>query len=382
MIRPGSILAATLAVGTEVVDGQIIDRNSAWISAKLSHVGVQVIEHRAVADDREGIRRALRELCERVDLLFVTGGLGPTSDDFTRDLLAEHCGQPLEYDPASWRHIEERLGERGIQPKEIQKQQCYFPRGAQVLLNPAGTANAFSFQYSAPAHSVKIFALPGPPTEIAAVWERNLAAEMDRLIPAASREQLTIFRCLGRGESDVAEMTEEVIKGSGLRVGYRAHLPYVEVKLWFRDRATSAAVLDGVEAVLKPWLVSRDDQDAADVLIDSLLRGTRVEIFDQVTGGILQERLLGRLRERKLADKPLPLIITSRWAPGGVSNVSEGVDFLQIDPSPDGLKWLVSWRTKGRAGTLEVPPAFQYKITTERAKRFITEKALLLFGTL
>jgi len=92
--------AATLAVGTEVVDGQITDRNSGWISQMVSEAGVQVIEHRAVADDRQDISRALKELSERADLLFVTGGLGPTSDDFTRELISEVFNKPLEFDPA------------------------------------------------------------------------------------------------------------------------------------------------------------------------------------------------------------------------------------------------------------------------------------------
>ncbi len=378
-----TIQAATLAVGTEVTDGQIIDRNSAWISAKLVRAGVQVVEHRAVADDREDIRRALRELSARVDHLFVTGGLGPTSDDFTRDLLSEVYGRPLEFDPASWKHIEDRLRERGIQAKEIQKQQCYFPRGARILLNTAGTANAFSFdgEVVGAGDKVKVYALPGPPAEIAAVWEKNLASEIEALTPENEREELMIFRCLGRGESDIAELTEEAIRGSGLRVGYRAHLPYVEVKLWVRDRARAKSTLDRVQTALSTWIVNRDEQDATDALIEKLRAGSPVLIQDSATGGVLQERILLRLREKKLAEGQIPLTIQTSWSKPPSTEALDSVDFLQIKTDEAQAKWLVSWRNSQNSGTLEVSPTFNYKLATERARRYITEKALLLFGS-
>src|SRR5438445_499366 len=101
----------------------------------------------------------------------------------------------------------------------------------------AGTANAFTFtQVPRP----RVFALPGPPGEIAAVWEAHLAAEIDRIVPFESREVLRVLRFIGRGESQIAETVEEIVKGSGLKIGYRAHLPYVEVKVWYRRRDEQA----------------------------------------------------------------------------------------------------------------------------------------------
>ena len=369
------IRAATLAVGTEVVDGQIIDRNSAWISAKLVHAGIHVIEHRAVADDRDDIRRALQELGKRVQLLFVTGGLGPTSDDFTRDLLAEYAGQSLEFDAESWRHIEDTLSNRGIQAREIQKQQCYFPQGARILKNPVGTANAFSFE----AHGVTVYALPGPPTEIAAIWELNMLTEIEAMIPPEKRERLTIYRCLGKGESDIAELTETAIRGSGLRVGYRAHLPYVEVKLWYRDRGDVESVFAALESALRPWIVSRDDEDAADSVIDRVLEGERFDVLDSGTGGIFHERILLRLRDRKLHERDLSLhIVTS---PKLAMAFEPSGDFLKIEVNSAESAWILIWRLNGTTRTLEVAPTFKYKLQSERARRFVTERALLALGS-
>ena len=380
--------AATLAVGTEVTEGQIIDRNSAWISHKLVEAGVRVIEHRAVADDHIEIDRALRDLSSRVDLLFVTGGLGPTSDDFTRDVLAKTFSLPLEYHELSWQQIVEKLAARGIQTREIQKQQCYFPKGSRVLSNPAGTANGFSFEAPTDARSVRVYALPGPPSEIAAIWEEGLASEIQTFTPESEREKLVIFRCLGRGESDVAELTEEAIKGSGLKVGYRAHMPYVEVKLWYRagDRAKIEIYLSRVESALSTWIVNRDDEDLADGFLDLVLRGQEIHVRDYATGGLFQERLSQRLRERKLVDRVLPLTIETHHSPIPDARIPDlarpGVRLITILPDEAKNLWRILVKNGDLAESeLAVLPAYNYKISSERGRKFLVEKALqLLIG--
>ncbi|RYZ72242.1 MAG: competence/damage-inducible protein A, partial [Proteobacteria bacterium] len=297
--------AATLAVGTEVVDGQITDRNSAWISDKAVALGLQVIEHRAVADDREAISKALTELAAQVDVLFVTGGLGPTSDDFTRELISSVFKAPLEYDSGSWAHIVKRFESMGRVAKPIQKQQCYFPKTALVLENPAGTANAFWLTTADPSAAerfVDVIALPGPPAEIAVVWEKHIAAKLESFTPLEFREDLHIWRTLGVGESDVAERVEEAIKGSGFRVGYRAHLPYIEVKLWVpRSRAIeSENVLPKIDDALAQWLVSKGKGELTDSLLLASHMGQDIRIRDEATGGLLQARLFERAKALKL----------------------------------------------------------------------------------
>ena len=381
--------AATLAVGTEVTEGQIIDRNSAWISHKLVDVGVQVIEHRAVADDHVEIDRALRDLSARVDLLFVTGGLGPTSDDFTRDVLAKTFSLPLEYHEPSWQQVVAKLAARGINAREIQKQQCFFPKGSYVLSNPAGTANGFSFVTQASGRALKVYALPGPPSEIAAIWEEGLAVEMQALTPEREREKLVIFRCLGRGESDVAELTEEAIMGSGLKVGYRAHMPYVEVKLWYRsgDRARIEPYLTKVESALTPWIVNRDLEDVADDFLECVLRGQDVHVRDFATCGFFQERLSQRLRDRKLTDQVLPLTIETHHSPVPDARIPDpalpGVRLITLLPDEATNFWRILVKNgEGPESELAVQPAYNYKITSERGRKFLVEKALQLLGSL
>jgi molybdenum cofactor synthesis domain-containing protein len=405
--------AATLAVGTEVTDGQIIDRNSAWISQKLVHAGIEIVEHRAVADDRAEIARALRDLGTRVSLLFVTGGLGPTSDDFTRDVLADVFARPLEWHEESWTQINEKLTKRGVVVRDIQRQQCYYPRGARVLFNPAGTANAFMFEgaLSEPM-PLKVYALPGPPPEIAAVWEHNLASEIEALVPADERETLHIFRTLGRPESEVAEKTEEVIKGSALRVGYRAHAPYVEVKLWVRRReeARLKLVVAAVEKALGDWIINRDDDDVADEFLTWLTQSNaRVRVIDAATDGVLQERLAARLREKASAASktqasaaslaPGPAHASFRLTiencfgaveslPAPEASVNQGSSsneiLIWLGLASGGLgNWVIGVHAPGKAPIeLAVEAPFNYNLRGERARRFVAEKALHLFSTI
>lgn len=368
------IRAATLAVGTEITDGQIVDRNSGWISALLSEAGLLVVEHRSVADDREDIRRALRELAERSDFLFVTGGLGPTSDDFTRELIAEVFARPLEFDPGSWEHVSRQLLSRGLVVREIQRQQCFFPRGSRIFTNSAGTANAFAFEAELNGKTIQVYALPGPPVEIAAVWKDHVATEIERVAPPESRERLAIFRVLGRGESQVAEVVEGVVQGSGLRVGYRAHAPYVEVKIWYAPSEELGArpILLSIEDQLRPWLVNRDQEDVVDGLFDWLDRSSaHLQIVDAATNGILHERLAPSLRQRKVS-----LSVTTCFD----GRFSAGENGYRISLAADEAAnlWRIGVRTpEGHETILEERPVFNYKVRSERARKFITERLFL-----
>jgi nicotinamide-nucleotide amidase len=382
--------AATLAVGTEVVDGQITDRNSAWISDRAVGLGIQVIEHRAVADDRPAITKALRELAAQVDVLFVTGGLGPTSDDFTRELISTVFKAPLEFDPGSWEHIEKRFASMGRVARPIQRQQCYFPERAEVLENPAGTANAFWLATVDPSDSsrhVDVVALPGPPAEIAAVWAKHLHSRLEAMTPPEEKEDLHLWRTLGVGESDVAERVEEVIKGSGLRVGYRAHLPYIEIKLWVPRSSAVAAenILPKIDDVLSQWLVSKGKEDLADVLLKSSFAGEDIRIRDEATGGLLQTRLYERAKELKLdpSDAKGSLLIESELFKPAIHDSALGTSVVAIAVEADEAAkiWNLSVKKGGQTVlALDVQPYSLYNFGSERGRRYLTERVFHLLS--
>lgn len=366
--------AATLAVGTEITDGQILDRNSAWISKKLIDAGLEMVEHRAVADDRAEIESALIDLFSRIDVLFVTGGLGPTSDDFTREVLAKAAGLELEFDAASWSHIEKRFASRGLEAKPIQRQQCYFPKGSRIMTNNAGTANAFSFS----VNEVRVFAMPGPPIEIATVWAEHLEDEIQNLTPVSAREEMHLVRTLGTGESVIAEAVEKVIEGSGLRVGYRAHLPYVEVKLWYAasEKMKARLVIDAVETSISRWIVSRGDEDFVDAILMPVQAGRSILVDDRATAGIVLERILERARGSKVDMSKGRLSVTSSLGAGAMPIPGDDFDVrIDIAEREASKSWHLSVKKKGQeVRELEVAATPLYNFGTDRGRKYLTER--------
>lgn len=358
--------AATLAVGTEVTDGQIIDRNSAILSRLATDLGFSIIEHRAVPDERILIREALNDLGSKVQILFVTGGLGPTSDDFTRELISEYLGLPLQFDDHSWRHVQNILSARGVSVKEMQKQQCFFPLNAMVHVNPAGTANAFSVRKG----SLLIIALPGPPREIEAVWKHSVYEMLSKLVPQENRETLHLWRCLGRGESDIAELVEPIIKSSGLRVGYRASQPYVEVKVWMSNGIEPCGVIQEIDSALREFVVNRNKEDLAR---DFLGLASKIEVLDSATDGVVSDRLFSIYRDEKI---PIELTVVTTKSP---IQIEEQALRLELIANRNTQSWTIKGSNQnGRSFLREIKPIYNHKIESERGRRFICEKALQL----
>ena len=347
--------AAILAVGTELTTGQTENTNSSWISRRLVDFGIEVQKHLVIADQRADILSALSFAAHEVDLLFVTGGLGPTADDFTREVVAAYVGKPTEFDASIWAQICERLTGAGIRVAESNRQQCYFPQGAEVLKNPAGTAAGFRTIRS--HGEAQIVVLPGPPREVEAIWNSGLGQWVQERSPGLSRRLLT-WQCLGKSEAELGEIVEAALLGSGLETGYRAHRPYVEIKVWapVELSAPQAAQLGDLESALKTWIVQGPSEpDVAHQVILGLGRDQGlVEVLDQGLGNLLCERIAAsaRVLARKSENQgKLP----KEWSfHGWVSAperentnasqgllVSDAVWRIHVQPGSEKLSWTV-----------------------------------------
>lgn len=138
--------AAILSIGTEVVSGDIANSNVQWLSQKLSDLRWHPTTHVTVPDDHDSINQALDFLSSNHELILTTGGLGPTSDDFTRIALCKWLEVKLSFDEDSWVKIQDMYESRGQTPTKNNMQQCYFPIESQILNNSSGTANAFTIK--------------------------------------------------------------------------------------------------------------------------------------------------------------------------------------------------------------------------------------------
>lgn len=360
--------AAILGIGTELTDGQIVNKNAVWISKRLKALGLTTAAHLVVPDEHDLMMDGIEFCAGRADIIFITGGLGPTTDDFTRDVVAEWAGKSLHFDPASWEHLTNRLTSRGYTVKEIQRQQCFFPEGAKVLVNREGTANAFYLE----VQGKKVFVLPGPPREIEAVWEDSISSWLDKETEHLDPFITRIWDTLGLGESDVATIVEDVLKGVDVLKGYRVHLPYVEVKLSFHRSLESKMqkVVDQLTEALASVTICRDGEDAAMTFAKSLQGVSSVAIIDSVTGQFLMNRLQPELRK---------FMNERQWTFTNSANEITSADLvlelLPIDANT--VQATFDYRGKVRKDRLTSP----YKTTNmkERRQQYMAEQALIFW---
>ena len=311
--------ATVLAIGTELTTGQIINRNASWISAQLVDLGIEVVAHLTVPDEHTLILEALDRCRTMSQLIFITGGLGPTTDDFTREVVATWLRQPLDYHTEVWAEVHARLTRLGVTVAESNRQQCYFPRGAQILSNPQGTAAGFSCDLPSELieDSPKIWVLPGPPLEINAIWEIShslIESEIRRRVPGLVPTRLFTWQCIGKSEAELGEITENALRGSQLKTGYRAHRPFVEIKVWCKEENYSEKqpYLEKLVAAIAPWIFSTQGEDWAEHFLKNLSPKRKTVIIDGASGGLLAGRLCDPIR-RWVKHQPSTLRLETHW---------------------------------------------------------------------
>ncbi len=285
-----------VAVGTEITSGEILNRNSQWLSSELEAMGFKIALHISVADERNLMRDAFDVALKRSDLIVITGGLGPTSDDFTREVVAEFADDKLIFHEGVYAQLQKLYETRGLTLRDAHKQQCYFPTRAQLLENPVGTALGFIVE----KENKKIFILPGPPREVEGVFQKAMKAELNKLKPQI-RERLIKWKILGVPESEVAERVEPLVQSWGLKVGYRASAPYVIVKIWVPadNEELNHEVIEKVSRTLSDWALVSETQDLADELLQNMNGYPDVQVIDEATGGKLITRFTPFLKNYK-----------------------------------------------------------------------------------
>lgn len=357
-----------LGIGTELTTGQILNRNAQWISQKMHALGADCPLHVVVPDERPLILEALKNCALHSDVLFITGGLGPTSDDFTREMIAEWTGAQMQWDETSWQHLNERLKQRNIPVKEIQRQQCFFPVGSQILTNRIGTANAFYVNHQ----GKDIYVLPGPPREIESVWQDWIHKKMEEKCQNIEKKMTRSWDTLGLGESQVAEMVEEVLQGCPLERAYRVHLPYVEFKLLF----TSSQKQDAekwfvkIDETLKETTLVKNGQDVASMLIEKLKLFKRVSIYDQIDGGFLIKRLSADI---KTLLKECQLLLSNG------PSATESQDLILTLSKKDSHRALAQISYLGIQNQIEILSPYSAASMLERANQYYAEKAMMFF---
>ncbi len=290
--------AAVIAVGSELLTPHKSDTNSLFISDRLGTVGIRLLQKLVVGDEPAGLTEALRYATSLADLVVVTGGLGPTVDDVTRDVVAAHFGLPLDESVALIDAMLERFAARGLEMPEINRRQAQVPRGATVLPNAAGTAPGLWID-KAPS---RVLLLPGPPRELKPMFERFVA---HHLAPQAGVRRLyrRMIRTAGRTESHLDTIAGPIYTpwmewGQPIETTILASLGQIDIHLSLvaEDPATAERTLDDaveeLAAALGSAVVSTDGQSLPAVVGARLVeRGARVAVAESCTGGLIASRL-------------------------------------------------------------------------------------------
>ena len=281
-----------LTTGTELLLGTTQNTHGAWIGQRLLRVGLRVSRQITVPDG-EAVGRAMRIGLEGGEALIVTGGLGPTSDDLTREALAEVLGLEMIEDEAAMRAIEEFFARRQRVMAEANRKQAQAPVGADILVNPNGTAPGL---YLPPrlsgSFNCAVFLLPGPPRELYPMFEAEVVPRLQALSGIEKVPEFLELKFAGIGESDFHEGIDDVLEAiPGLEHGYCARPGEVDLRL-MGSAASIREAGEIVRATFEDELVSDDGANLEDVVVDLLAkRGRTLAIAESCTGGLIASRI-------------------------------------------------------------------------------------------
>lgn len=289
--------AELLAIGDELTHGSAIDTNSAWLARQIEALGLVVTRVTVTSDAPEPLTCAIRDACARADVLVATGGLGPTEDDRTRHAAAAVAGVALEFDAASWDWISAWIRARGRTPRDDNRRQALVPAGAVALQNHEGTAPGLAMRIG----SCRMFALPGVPSEMRAMFPRHvvraLRAEFGpRLRPLVHRT----LNVLGPTEAALGERiaAEMALLGGDVTVGVTAHFGLLRVRIAASGASVADAdrAADAMAARLKPRLgdelLFEGDTSLVEQVVGALrARDRTIATAESCTGGLLAKLL-------------------------------------------------------------------------------------------
>ena len=293
MLERFNVTAIVINTGTELLLGDVLNSHLAFIAREILPLGLRVDRQVSVPDSLS-IRTALAESLERAEIIFVTGGLGPTTDDVTREVTAEFLGLELHHDAAVMAAIGARASHRGFRLTNRTARQAQVPQGAIVLPNEHGSAPGLYLAANiAPAKtSPHLFLLPGPPRELEPMFTGFVLPILREIVPQKSAINRRTYRIAGMGESLVEEAVgEPLLEIAGIEVGYCARPGEVDLRI-----IGERSALDRAEAIITAGLggtiFSSDGESLEEVIVRLLTQGKQtLAVAESCTGGFLAHRI-------------------------------------------------------------------------------------------
>ena len=287
--------AEIVSIGSELLLGQIVDTNAAWMAQRLTDLGVNLFYKTVVGDNRGRMAEVIGRALDRSDVVITGGGLGPTQDDLTREIIAEVTGRPLVLHQALLDDIEQRFRRRGFIMTANNERQAFVPEGAVPVQNPNGTAPAFIVEDSRGV----IYALPGVPFELKWLFEHEVEPYLRRKFALGEVIIYRVLKVADMGESAVDDLVGHLIAGSSNpTVGVLAHPGQVDVRIAAKapNAEAASALIAPVEQEVRGLLgahVFAADADTMEHAVGRLLveKDATIGVYEDLTGGAVAERL-------------------------------------------------------------------------------------------
>ena len=337
--------AEIYALGSEIVLGQTIDTNSAWISSKLNDLGIETVKHVAIADDIEIIKSVLNNSTS--EIIIIGGGLGPTEDDLTREAIAEVTGKTLYKDPKLLEEIENRFRKRGFILTKNNDKQAMIPETAIAIHNPNGTAPAFSLKWQ----NKIIYALPGVPHEMKWLFENVVLHELIQSFSIKTKIEYETLKVLGMGESTVDDKIGDLMKINNPIVGLLAHPGQVDVRITATGEDNERKILidktkQEILERLNDTTIISEDLTPIQYLQNLLIKNNKeIIILDEASNGFITSEIGGNpdLNVTGISGKSndiekykttntdsIVVSIKSEYLDKNVNNLAKGKTYIQI----------------------------------------------------
>ncbi|HEY8830160.1 MAG TPA: CinA family nicotinamide mononucleotide deamidase-related protein [Candidatus Limnocylindria bacterium] len=282
--------AELLSVGTELLLGQIVDTNSAYLAGRLAGLGIDLLYTSTVGDNLGRATETVRRAVERSDLVVCTGGLGPTEDDLTREAIAAALGETPVVDPALAAELGAWFAGRGAPMPERNRKQAWLIPSARALANPLGTAPGWDVRHN----GTRIIAMPGVPREMTRMWE----VEVEPSLGDGSVLRWRTLKLLGIGESSVEEALDELVHSTAPTVATYAKNDGVHVRITDKgsDGAAVAGRIEAMDGTIRERIGQHvwgtDDDTLGGVVGRALVaRGWRLAVGEAITGGEIARAL-------------------------------------------------------------------------------------------
>jgi nicotinamide-nucleotide amidase len=295
-MSPNSNGVEILSIGTELLLGNIVNTNAQWIAEQLSQLGLNHFRQTTVGDNCDRIIKAIQEISKRSNILITTGGLGPTPDDLTTEAIAKSFDVSIFERSHLWDEIKQKLSRAKLQENSSSlRKQCFFPKDAQIINNPRGTAPGMIWE---PIKGFTILTFPGVPSEMKAMWEETAFEFIRNKFTDGYSFFSNTLKFSGIGESSVAEEINDLLNLKNPTVAPYANLGEVKLRITARAKSNLDAenmikpVKEKLTKKFSKFIFGEDHDTLPSVLIKELAKRKETIVFaESCTGGLLSSSI-------------------------------------------------------------------------------------------